>query len=163
MQLRPLHQAVVRHAYPHPMFAHCLTGLRRPEPRLTITSHPVDDGALWYLGGALASDGVDMTAEALGRHALGELRACVPWINWEGAQVETLRIDRAEPLHPKGKRPDQAFAEAYGPVIVCWPTKLSLTPDLGDRVAPLLSAPAKTNPPTLSLPPASLGHAPWEV
>ena len=62
MQRRPLHQVIVRHRHPVPLYAHCLTGIRRSEPRLTITSHP--DGAhwLWYLGGQIATDGVTRSA-----------------------------------------------------------------------------------------------------
>jgi glycine/D-amino acid oxidase-like deaminating enzyme len=161
LQLRPLHQVVVRHRYPHPVYAHCLTGIRRAEPRLTITSHPDGDGWLWYLGGQLASDGVAMTAAALIRHAAAELRTCVPWVDWSRAEFSTLRIDRAEPAQHGGRRPDQAFAEAAGACIVAWPTKLSLTPDLGDRVLTLLPPPSSAPTPRLNLPPARIGRAPW--
>ena len=79
-----------------------------------------------------------------------------------------MRVDRAEPLDPHGNRPDQAFAEAQGPVLVCWPIKLTLTPDLGDRVQALLTPPGVTDPsqtstPMLTLANATMGHAPWEA
>jgi glycine/D-amino acid oxidase-like deaminating enzyme len=162
MQLRPLHQVVVRHHYPHPLYAHCLTGIRRPEPRLTITSHRDGDAWLWYLGGQLASDGVDMTADALIAHARRELAACVPWISWDDAAFSTLRVDRAEPEQSGARRPDEAFAAAAGPCIVAWPTKLSLVPDLGDKVLALLGAPAGGAAPALGLPLAAVGRVPWE-
>lgn len=161
LQLRPLHQVVVRHRYPHPVYAHCLTGIRRPEPRLTITSHRDGDAWLWYLGGQLATDGVGMPADALIQQAAGELRACVPWIDWSEAEFSTLRIDRAEPAQEGGRRPDEAFAHAAGTCIVAWPTKLSLTPDLGDRVLALLPPPSGVAVPRLDLPPARIGRAPW--
>ena len=163
MQLRPLHQVLVRHHYPHPMYAHCLTGTRTTEPRMTITSHQSTSGALWYLGGQIASDGVGLTSKQQQAHALTELRACVPWIRWDDASIETLQIDRAEPLHPGGQRPDHAFAQADGPLVTCWPTKLSLVPDLADRVQALLgdSSPGATE--SLALPRAALGSAPWEA
>lgn len=161
MQLRPLHQVVVRHRYPHPLYAHCLTGIRRPEPRLTITSHRDGDAWLWYLGGQLASDGVDMTPDALIAHARRELAACVPWIPWDAAGFSTLRVDRAEPEQSGGRRPDEAFAAAAGGCIVAWPTKLSLVPDLGDKVLALLEAPAGGTAPSLRLPPAGVGRVPW--
>lgn len=161
MQRRPLHQVLVRHPDLKPLYAHCLTGIRRPEPRLTITAHRDGDGWLWYLGGQIAGDGVAMEPDALAGHARAELAACLPWIRWDGAEVTTLRIDRAEPAQDGGRRPDQAFAERHGACIVAWPTKLSLAPDLGDRVLDLLTPPAGVSPPTLALPAAEMGTPPW--
>lgn len=166
MQLRPLHQVVVRHDYPHPMYAHCLTGIRRPEPRLTITSHADGDHWLWYLGGQLATDGVDMSEDALMAHARAELEACVPWISWRDAQFSTVRVDRAEPKQSDRQRPDEAFASASGNILICWPTKLSLTPDLADKVSGLLASPAErpnSAVADLPLPVPTLGQAPWDA
>jgi glycine/D-amino acid oxidase-like deaminating enzyme len=164
MQLRPLHQVVVRHRTLEPLFAHCLTGIRRPEPRLTITSHPDGNGWLWYLGGQLATAGVALDGSALIAHTRRELATCLPWRDWSDAEFETLRLDRAEPLRPDGTRPDTAFAAATGPggtCIVAWPTKLSLAPDLGDRVLALLPTPIGGKVPTLALPRARVGAVPW--
>jgi glycine/D-amino acid oxidase-like deaminating enzyme len=163
MQRRPLHQVVVRCPDLPPLYAHCLTGIRRAEPRLTITAHPDDGGWLWYLGGQLAGDGVAMDPPALIAHARAELEACVPWLDWRLADLTTLRIDRAEPAQTRGHRPDQAFAAPAGPIIVAWPTKLSLTPDLGDRVRALLPPPEGGPAPSLALPPATVGTAPWQA
>jgi glycine/D-amino acid oxidase-like deaminating enzyme len=180
MQRRPLAQVIVRAPDLPPLFAHCLTGIRRPEPRLTITSHADEDSTLWYLGGQIATDGVGMDRNALVAHARRELRACLPWRDWSRADIETLAIDRAEPLHSNGKRPDEAFATGTGPggrCIVVWPTKLSLAPDLGDRVLRLL-APGQTQrqasdtepttprnetreQPRLALPGTTVGAPPW--
>lgn len=165
MQLRPLHQVLVRHTHPDPIYAHCLTGIRRAEPRLTITSHPDGPHWLWYLGGQLATDGVRLDSPALVDHARRELEACVPWLSWSDAHFETLRIDRAEPEQTRGRRPDEAFAAAAGNCVVCWPTKLSLVPDLGDKVLPLLAPPLAygSGPPDLGLPAARIGLSPWET
>lgn len=162
MQLRPLHQVVARHPDLAPLYAHCLTGIRRAEPRLTITAHRDGDAWLWYLGGQLASDGVTMTRDALVRHARRELEVCLPWVDWRAAELSTLRIERAEPVQPDGRRPDQAFAADAGPCIVAWPTKLSLVPDLGDRVLALLPPPRGATAPALDLPPAEVGRPPWQ-
>ncbi len=173
MQLRPLHQVLVRHPALEPLYAHCVTGIRRPEPRLTITSH--DDGQgqlLWYLGGQLATDGVKRKEGEQIEQALRELARCVPWIDWSGAELETLRIDRAEPEQTGGSRPDEAFIQSIGGTghdsrcHVCWPTKLSLAPDLADRMASEMAAyptppPASARVPDLALPLASTGLAPW--
>lgn len=163
MQQRPLHQVLVRQPGLPALYAHCLTGVRRAEPRLTITSHRDGDGWLWYLGGQIAGDGVAMTAPALAAHARAELGQCVPWIDWRRADVSSLRIDRAEPEQQGRRRPDQAFASAAGHCIVTWPTKLSLAPDLGDRVLELLPAPSGLPQPALGLPLAQPGRPPWEA
>ena len=68
-QLRPLHMALVKGPTLKPLYAHCLGG--GPKPRVTITTHPADDGQwVWYLGGDLAEAGGEKRAEraaALGR------------------------------------------------------------------------------------------------
>jgi hypothetical protein len=166
MQIRPLHQVVVRHEHPHPLYAHCLTGIRAPEPRLTITSHADGKHWLWYLGGRLASDGVGMGSDALIAHSRAELKACLPWISMDDAEFSTARVERAEPKQSGRQRPDEAFACANGNTLICWPTKLSLAPDLADRVLGLLEPPAERAHGAhvdLLLPAPSMGQAPWET
>ena len=169
MQRRPLHQVVVRHPHPAanpafgPFFGHCLTDIKGPEPRLTITSHrPGRSGPwLWCIGGQLATSGTARSAAEQRRAARSELAACVPWIDWREAEVECFRLDRAEPRQAKGQRPDEAFAEIRGSCIVCWPTKLTLAPDLGRKVLALMPAPEHPAPPALDLPAATVGAPPW--
>lgn len=173
MQLRPLHQVLVHHPDLEPLFAHCVTGIRRPEPRLTITTH--DDGAvgrLWYLGGQLATDGIERSEGQQIDHARAELTHCVPWLDWSQAAFATLRVDRAEPEQTRGGRPDEAFTVAAndrdhgGRLTVCWPTKLSLAPDLAHQVAIELAADptpaaAMRAAPDLPLPAAVTGRPSW--
>ena len=167
MQRRPLHQVVVRSPGIGPFFGHCLTGIHHPEPRLTITSHPegrARDGSrewFWSLGGQLAAEGTGRTAAEQRRHARRELEACLPWLDWRQARFTSFRVDRAEPRQPGSQRPDKAFAQAQGPCIVCWPTKLTLAPDLGDQVLRLMPPPQHPAPPMLDLPPATVGTPPW--
>ena len=170
MQLRPLHQVLVRQPGLEKLFAHCVTGISRPEPRLTITSHPDSEHPgqnLWYLGGQLATDGVQRTEAEQTAHARSELTRCVPWIDWTRAEFESLRIDRAEPAQEGGRRPDEAFLSPVGGALVCWPTKLSLAPHLGDRVLEHIARGNQTKaigkPPSLdlNLPTATLGARPW--
>lgn len=172
MQLRPLHQVLVRHPALTPLYAHCVTGIRRPEPRLTITSHHDDRGGLlWYLGGQLATDGVERSENEQIEHAKRELSRCVPWIDWPGAEFETLRVDRAEPAQSGGSRPDEAYLlstagqDGRGRCTVCWPTKLSLAPDLADRLARQMAADpascANAGIPDLRLDRAEVGRPPW--
>ncbi len=159
-QRRPLAQVIVRQAALPPLFGHCLTDIRGPEPRLTISSHRDGDGWLWYLGGQLAGDGVNLGDDELKTRARSELAHCLPNLDLTGAELEVLRVDRAEPCYD-GRRPDNACAIASDGLIVCWPVKLSLAPDLGERVLRLLDAPAGLPTPQLALPPAQAGLVPW--
>jgi glycerol-3-phosphate dehydrogenase len=135
MQRRPLHQVLVRDVEHPPLYAHWIGNLTRAEPRLTVTSHRQRDGRwCWYLGGQLATAGVTRDREEQIRAARGELAQALPWCDLSGAGFEAIRIDRAEPLQAFGHRPDHAFVRASGPALVCWPTKLSLVPDLADQV-----------------------------
>ena len=112
--------------------------------------------------GQLATDGVTRDADAQAAHARSELAACVPWIDWREAEISCHRYDRAEPRQSGGRRPDEAFVSCADDLIVCWPTKLSLTPDLGDRVIDCLPPPAGlAEPGPLAIPPVALGQPPW--
>lgn len=140
MQRRPLHQALVKHDYPHPLYAHCAGS--NPSPRLTISSHRANDGKwVWYLGGDLATEGVALSADALIDQGRQELRELFPWIDFGRAEWATLRIDRAEPRQHGLVKPDKAFAAVAGGcanAIVAWPTKLTLAPNMADTVEALL-------------------------
>ncbi len=161
MQTRPLHQVIVRHDNPSPVYAHCLTGAKRAEPRLTVTSHRDGDGWLWYLGGQLATDGVERDSQSQCDAARDELNACFSWIDWSAANFTSLMIDRAEPEQTGRTRPDEAFAAINGPCVTCWPTKLTLAPDLGDRVLALLPPPQHAEPVTLDLASAPVAAPAW--
>ncbi len=166
MQRRALHQVVVRAPNLPPLYAHCLTGITRAEPRLTITSHRDTGGQwLWYLGGQLATDGVDRSDAQQALLARQELETCAPWLDWSGASFSSLRIDRAEPAQQGGQRPDEAFVQRCGRVVVAWPTKLSLVPDLADQLLaeldPCSVEPATDGTSNISLPQAALAQEPW--
>lgn len=134
-QLRPLHQSFVRHPELSSLFAHCITGIRSAEPRLTITTHSTTEGGLgWYIGGHLATSGVKRDRKDQIDVTRRELAATLPWIDWNDAAISTLRIDRAEPRQHLGTKPDEACVIRCGNALLCWPTKLSLVPDLGDQV-----------------------------
>ena len=148
MQRRPLQQVMIKHHYPHPFYGHCLGA--ETTPRLTISSHPCADGAqVWYLGGSLAEKGVHQTAEQLIEMTKRELTALMPWVDLGNAQWATLRVNRAEPRQRNFARPDKAFvsrAESCPNVMVAWPTKLTLTPNLADETIALLQKQALLQP-----------------
>lgn len=141
MQLRPLQQVMVKHQHPFDFYGHCLG--RETTPRLTISSHRLPDGEhIWYLGGSLAEKGAHMAADALIEQAKQELAELIPWVDLEGAEWATLPVERAEPLQPNFARPDNAFiAPAKGAtnLLVGWPTKLTLAPNLANQALELLA------------------------
>ncbi len=136
MQRRPLQQVIVKHEYPEPFYSHCTGG--SSNPRLTISSHRTSAGEpVWYLGGDLATEGADADPQLLIDKARNELAELLPWIDFGHCQWRTIRLDRGEPKQSALLRPDSAFV---GPVdsvdnaLVAWPTKLSLSPHLGDEI-----------------------------
>lgn len=135
MQLRPLQQVMVHHHHPFEFYGHCLG--RETTPRLTISSHRLPDGGyVWYLGGSLAEKGADLAPDLLIEQAKQELAELIPWADLTDARWATLPIARAEPLQPGFARPDNAFiAPAPGArnVLVGWPTKLTLVPNLANQ------------------------------
>jgi len=142
MQIRPLHQVMVKHKHPHPFYGHCLGTDKTP--RLTISSHPAADGQwVWYLGGSLAEKGVQQSEAEVIKAAQHELSQLMPWLDLSGAQWSGLRVERAEPRQKNLVRPDKAFvgkAEGIDNLLVAWPTKLTLTPNLANETLEQLSA-----------------------
>jgi glycerol-3-phosphate dehydrogenase len=171
MQRRPLQQVLVRHEYPHALYAHCMGG--KPSPRLTVSSHTTLEGRpVWYLGGDLATEGTDEEPEVLINRARQEMAALFHWVDFGQTEWTTIKLDRAEPRQARLIKPDEAFVgESPGleNVLTAWPTKLTLSPDLGDRVLAHLNG-AGIEPgaaPELA-PLAGLGRpetapAPWDV
>jgi len=173
MQRRPLHMVVAQVPHPAPPYLHCIGNRLGMTPRLTLTAHPLKDptdlGWIWYLGGELAESGVNRSTEDQLAFARQELHSLLPWVDLTEARWMSFMIDRAEPAVSDHQRPDHASIQVCGRVIVCWPTKLTLTPDLGDRVLQHVSAtiapasPTSVMPSLASLlPPVQYGLPPWE-
>jgi glycerol-3-phosphate dehydrogenase len=170
MQRRPLQQVMVKHHYPHRFYGHCLGA--ETTPRLTVSSHPCDDTSqVWYLGGSLAEKGAELSSDEVIAGAKKELKELMPWIDLSEAQWATLPVDRAEPRQLNFARPDKAFASTIKEcpnVIVAWPTKLTLCPNLADEVIEILekqkiTASSDSVPDLhfLSTPPLAL--TPWQT
>ncbi|MGI9289068.1 MAG: FAD-dependent oxidoreductase [Pseudomonadales bacterium] len=137
MQCRPLHQVVLTHASLPSLYAHALGS--KSSPRVTISTHFTSSvQPLWYLGGDLATEGVKRDAQHQIAFAQQELAGLLPWVDLSDADWRSFSIDRAEPRQTQLIKPDDAFAEfasACANLLVCWPTKLTLTPRLGDIVS----------------------------
>lgn len=164
-QVRPLHMVLVKGAALKPIYAHCLGA--GSKPRITITTHSAPDGDwVWYLGGNLAeADGVARDEAAQINAAQRELRELMPWLEQTGLEWRCARINRAEPAQNNLVRPDTAFLAERGQVLVTWPTKLALAPDLADKVISSLTQQGiqpTAQPVSLALPQPSIALAPWE-
>jgi len=138
MQIRPLHMLVARVPHAQPAFVHCIGDSFGMTPRLTVTSHPDptsdSSGWIWYIGGEIAESGMQRSPEeqqAEGQRQLGE---AFPWVDFSTTQWGSFFINRAEPRLPNLQRPDNAFVSAKQNLLITWPTKLTLTPDLSDSV-----------------------------
>src|SRR5690606_40194893 len=91
-------------------------------------------GTVWYLGGELAESGSGATPREQIERAREKIRELFPWVRLDDAQWSSFSIDRAEPRQESGRRPDKAFVKPLRNFLVCWPTKLTLTPSLGNEV-----------------------------
>ncbi|MFT4800095.1 MAG: glycerol-3-phosphate dehydrogenase [Candidatus Azotimanducaceae bacterium] len=163
MQVRPLKQVLVKGQLPK-IFAHAVSLKDANKPRLTITTHSMNDGdQVWYLGGNLAEQGVGMKDADLIAKARHELQALVPWVDHAGLEFRTLDINRAEPAQENQGRPDFPFTSQTANALVCWPTKLTLTPMLADEVLKLMAPPSGGDWQRPELPLATVSPPPWEL
>lgn len=163
MQLRPLHQLIIRQRNLPPFYSVCVgTG---PKPPLVSTTHIDSKGrTVWYIGGDIAEQNGVARSEAEQIEAGKDLFArLMPWIDLSEAEWFTWRGDRAEPLTGTGDRPSGAFCERVGNVLVAWPTKLALAPDLADQLLRETGGSRVGGTVSLDLPKPELGKAPWEL
>jgi hypothetical protein len=173
MQRRPLHMVSVRVAHEAPPYVHCIGDSFGMTPRLTITAHPCHNknntSWIWYLGGELAESGVALDAEHQQARAQKQLNELFPWVDFSGASWHSFFVSRAEPCVADLQRPDNAHVSECGKVLVCWPTKLTLSPNLGDTVRGLLAVDLSPEGQSSGsqklvslLPAAVFADAPWE-
>jgi len=133
MQRRPLHMVLVKGKNLPRLYAHCIGASARPIA--TITTHQHSDGELvWYIGGNIAEQGVDISREDQITHTQKVITEILPWANLKNTSWATHRVNRAEPLQKGFIKPDTAFLKSINNIHVAWPTKLALAPDLSDRI-----------------------------
>jgi glycine/D-amino acid oxidase-like deaminating enzyme len=164
VQLRPLKMLLVKHALGEPFYGHCIGASNKPQ--LTVTTHKLSDTeCVWYLGGDLAEKGVDLSDKEQIAAGVALLKQLFPWLDFSGSRFATLDVNRAEPYQPLLVKPDSAYAKRERQLVVAWPTKLTLAPDLADRVTALLDPPAeecRSLPELLpELPQAGCGISRW--
>ncbi|MBN4053886.1 FAD-dependent oxidoreductase [Haliea sp. AH-315-K21] len=155
MQLRPLQMTLVKHTQPHPIHVHCVADQLTATPEVTITTHQCADGSsAWYLGGELAESGAHRTQEEQIQVAQKKISELFPWCDLSNAQWHSFFINRAEAQTKNGKRPETASIHQHKNITLCWPSKLTLAPDLGQQIVNLFQEknvePANYNNPDLS-------------
>lgn len=162
-QLRPLNQVVVHGDLPE-LYAHAVSLRNGDKPRLTITSHKTSDSGLaWYLGGQLAETGVERSDETQIAKAKKELCDIFPWLDFSNCTFTTFRVDRAEPAQEDQQRPDAPYARRFSNTLVCWPTKLTLAPMLGDMVLQEIDFKGAANSKVAWQEPLHFGTPPWDL
>lgn len=163
MQTRGLHMVMVRGDLPE-IWAHIIEA--DATPRLTITTHKIDDATVWYLGGQLAEQGVGREHEVQIDFASKEMKSLLPALDWDNMQWSAFRIDRAEGRQSHGARPDRPVIRQQGRQIIIWPTKLAFAPLVADEVSGLLQSmavrPGVVEQLSPNLQQAELGHYPWD-
>ncbi|WP_428623403.1 FAD-dependent oxidoreductase [Sedimenticola sp.] len=138
MQLRPLHMVILKGKLP-PLYAHCLGA--QANPRLTITSYPIStEEQIWYIGGQLAENGVNLSTTQQIERAKQELQATMPWIDFSSISWHSFMIERAEPRVNSGLRPDSCYLHSDQEIITAWPTKLAFAPRLATEITELLQS-----------------------
>ncbi len=134
-QLRPLNMVYVKAKNLPSVFVHCIGDSFSLTPKLTITSHTDANGeTVWYLGGEIAESGVGKDADVQVHSAQKLLTTLFPWIDFEATQFHCFSIDRAEANVNNNYRPEDAYFIEESNVLVAWPTKLTLTPNLADNI-----------------------------
>jgi hypothetical protein len=160
-QRRPLRQVLVRGKLP-PLFGHAATASHKPI--VTITSHPLGDDIVWYLGGGVADEGAKLAPEQAIHHTRRTLQSFFPQLDWPAMAWATWLVNRAEPS-AASRLPDGPALLQRGNAALCWPTKLVYAPALADRALAFLqqvAQPTGQNAVAVDLPLAGLGAYPWE-
>lgn len=140
-QLRPLNMVYVKGENLPSVFVHCIGDSFSLTPKLTVTSHIDGKGkTVWYLGGEIAESGVDKDAAAQIFSAQTLLKELFPWVDFDDTEMHCFTIDRAEANVNNNYRPEDAYFIEEGNVLVAWPTKLTLTPNLADKLIEHLAA-----------------------
>ena len=140
-QVRPLHMVYMKNQNLPRMFVHYVGDDFSLTPKLTITSHQDEqEQTVWYIGGGLAEEGVGKPKEEQIEIVQELVRELFPWIETSNGEWNSFVINRAEANINSNYRPDDAFIATDSNIMVAWPTKLTLTPSLADKVLDTLQS-----------------------
>src|SRR5262245_6531480 len=161
-QRRPLKQILAR-PMPQPIYLHCVSD--DPRPRVTVTAHPLHDGAyVWYLGGLVADRATGLSDEDAIAFAASELKSLFPALDQRRIEWAVYSVDRAEAFDADGLLPVGAVLKTQGNAAFAWPTKMTLAPALADRIFRWLAnreIPRRSRSTALPLPRPSVGQPAW--
>ncbi|NKB34580.1 MAG: FAD-dependent oxidoreductase [Pseudomonadales bacterium] len=144
-QVRPLHMVYLKKPNLPQLFVHCIGDDFSLTPKLTVTSHTDLQGqTVWYLGGDLAEQGVSKSKADQIEAAQQLVKKLFPWIDISATEWNSFLINRAEANINNNYRPDDAYVATEGNIILAWPTKLTLTPSLADKVINALQSDSVT-------------------
>lgn len=144
-QVRPLHMVYLKSSQLPRVFVHCVGDNFSLTPKLTITSHADQQGqTVWYLGGELAEAGVRKNQSEQLKVAKNLVRKLFPRLDTSAAEWDSFIINRAEANIGNNYRPDDAYLLSEANIITAWPTKLTLTPSLADKVVNALRSDSVT-------------------
>jgi len=140
-QVRPLHMVYMKNQNLPRMFVHYVGDDFSLTPKLTITSHQDEqEQTVWYMGGGLAEEGVGKPKEEQIEIVQELVRELFPWVETSNGEWNSFVINRAEANINSNYRPDDAFIATESNIMVAWPTKLTLTPSMADKVLDTLQS-----------------------
>lgn len=160
-QRRPLQMLLIENA-PGPLWAHCFD--TSDKPRVTITTHKKNDGTLaWYVGGLIAENGVQQSEAELITAARQEFATLLPQLDFSRSRFAGFRVDRAEGATEDGRKPEGPVLRRVGNIMLAWPTKLALAPQLADLVlAALPPASGRVQPAFADWAAPPIAPTPWD-
>ena len=165
MQKRPLHMLMATGKNLPPIYAHFIG--RSSKPLLTISSYQYEDETVWYLGGGIAEDGVNINKDEQIDRCKKLLSAYTPNIDLSELSFDSFAINRAEPQQSSLLRPDDAFVTHDKNLLIGWPTKLALAPRFAEKVLEEINGlggitGCDDNAPAVDLVKPSIANFPWQ-
>lgn len=164
MQRRPLAMGMVFMKEKIPdIYGHFLGTSSRP--RITISTHYLNEKQILYIGGEVSESGVRLSDEDQKIQIDKFLREALSWIDLDIERIDVLRINRAETKNNKVLKPDSFFIGRKKGLMVCWPTKLAFAPLIAESILNQMnpSKLRKRNIKRMRLDKPHISKYPWEA
>ena len=164
MQRRPLAMGMVFMKEKIPdIYGHFLGTSSRP--RITISTHYLNEKQILYIGGEVSESGVSLSDEDQKIQIDKFLREALSWIDLDIERIDVLRINRAETKNNKVLKPDSFFIGRKKGLMVCWPTKLAFAPLIAESILNQMnpSKLRKRNIKRMRLDKPHISKYPWEA
>jgi glycine/D-amino acid oxidase-like deaminating enzyme len=135
MQKRPLHQVLIQKPDLPSFYGVCVSPEQGAFTPVIITTHYNNKKQkVWYLGGDIATKGVERSEKEQISFAQTEMKRLLPHLHWSDATWTTLRVDRAEPLQAAASLPTDVCVDVCMNAIQVFPVKFALMPEVADKV-----------------------------